>query len=598
MINEVMKYSLADNSKNEIIKKIDVALIGLGPHAKRIYLPYLKKRRIHLPLVVEVESKEEETKRILWESGFKKTQVLTLKDKDKDATHLPNYFKKQLEFVCKLYEITHMIVSTEPKAHNMYIEYALMHKISVLTDKPITVMKNMKTISQIEKVKKEYQRLNKLSIKNKTNCVVMCQRQYHKGYEYIKKLLKGIVNQYGIPITYVDIYHCDGAWEFPHDMEKENHPYKYGYGKLFHSGYHFIDFLSDLIKINNQLPTSKQIEQCEIYSNYLTPNDEANIINIKDYKRLFKNQKIPTYYEDVTTPEFNHYGEKNYYGLMEFKNKDNQTVMNVNLNLLHNGFSRRGWIETKNFYKENGRVRHERLNIQVGPLLNIQVHSYQSKEIKDRQDLNREEMSGGLEHFDIEIYRNVDIIGGKPYEKIKLGDLYTEKEKKNMLGYNELAREKLLSEFFKFNYEKGNLQNQALTIDILTNCAKGLVYVYKGEKHIEEIHNITKSAYIFEITQLKKYAIKYRGTKECIKMETFEGQKFSYGIIMNYIKEKKKYEVYLYIKDRNIVVSSLFNKLFQRKAIAILYYYILRKIMRLDSPYKIQYFLQHKKNTK
>ena len=33
-------------------KKISVALIGLGPHAKRIYINYFKKHNINLSLVV------------------------------------------------------------------------------------------------------------------------------------------------------------------------------------------------------------------------------------------------------------------------------------------------------------------------------------------------------------------------------------------------------------------------------------------------------------------------------------------------------------------------------------------------------------------
>ena len=36
----------------------------------------------------------------------------------------------------------------------------------------------------------------------------------------------------------------------PHDYDIENHPYKYGYGKLFHSGYHFIDLLAEFVKLN------------------------------------------------------------------------------------------------------------------------------------------------------------------------------------------------------------------------------------------------------------------------------------------------------------------------------------------------------------
>ena len=51
----------------------------------------------------------------------------------------------------------------------------------------------------------------------------MCQRQYHRGYEYVKDLLNKTVKKYKIPITYIDITHCDGNWEMPHDLLKENH---------------------------------------------------------------------------------------------------------------------------------------------------------------------------------------------------------------------------------------------------------------------------------------------------------------------------------------------------------------------------------------
>ena len=40
----------------------NVALIGLGPHAKRIYINYLKKHRINLALLVDIESKAKEIK--------------------------------------------------------------------------------------------------------------------------------------------------------------------------------------------------------------------------------------------------------------------------------------------------------------------------------------------------------------------------------------------------------------------------------------------------------------------------------------------------------------------------------------------------------
>ena len=57
-------------------------------------------------------------------------------------------------------------------------------------------------------------------------------------------------------------------------------------------------------------------------------------------------------------------------------------VTNITLNLIHNGFSRRSWLNSnmKDLYKGNGRVRHEYHNIEQGCLQNIQIHSYQSKD--------------------------------------------------------------------------------------------------------------------------------------------------------------------------------------------------------------------------
>jgi len=212
----------------------------------------------------------------------------------------------------------------------------------------------------------------------------------------------------------------------PHDLLKENHPYKYGYGKLFHSGYHFIDLLSDFIKINNNnLIGKKRITKGDVRSDCFTPNDEMAVFNIEDYKRIFAKQNIQEYYYQNLNPKFNKFGEKNYYGSLDFKNSHNQLLTHVNLNLLHYGFSRRAWIESKDYYKTNGRIRHESITLHIVPLMNIQIHSYQSKEIKDRLDCASEEEVGGLEHFDIDIYRNVGVIGGKAFERIKLGDLYS-----------------------------------------------------------------------------------------------------------------------------------------------------------------------------
>ena len=449
-----------------------VMLIGIGPHAKRIYISYFKKCRISLSVVLELESKYEVTRDYLDQNGFKKTKIWLLPDKYKDKQRLPKDYYNSLKKLCLDNNITYIILSSEPKAHNMYLSFAIENNINILSDKPITVRKNMTNLTNIKHIKRDYYKLLKKYKNSTSQCKIMCQRNCHKGYIYVQDLLKQTVTKYNVPITYIDIYHCDGNWEMIHDLDKENHPYKYGYGKLFHSGYHFIDLLADFIKINNSVDVSKRIVKCSLYGNIFTPDDECVVFNKKDYQRIFKINDLDNY-RNYRRKRFKNYGEKNFYSQLNFYNKDSKLITTANLNLLHYGFSRRGWFESRDYYKNNGRIRHERINIQVGTLLNVQIHSYQSKEIKDRNNLVDEIDVGGLEHFDIDIYRNVDIIGGKPFEKIRLYDLCDKNIiNHNFIGYNEMFREDLLNEFFNKKNNIADLKNHKLSIEILYNASK------------------------------------------------------------------------------------------------------------------------------
>lgn len=556
----------------------NVALVGIGPHAKRIYLNYFKKHKVNLALVIDLNSQRESIKKYLLENGFKNTRIFTIDDKYKDDEHLSEELSSNLLAVCNTLEITHLIISTEPKGHFMYLEFALKNNINVLTDKPITVSKNMTSLRSIEKVRKQYYEILELAKHSKGTCKVMCQRQYHRGYEKIKEVLTDVVDEYKMPITNIDIFHSDGAWEMPHDLEKENHPYKYGYGKLFHSGYHFIDLLSDFIKINDSLGGNKSIVSGEVYSKVFTPNDEMNILNIEDYKRLFKDQKIPEFYNENSNPNFNKYGEKDYHGLLTFYNKNGFPITTANLNLLHNGVSRRSWIESKDFYKSNGRIRHERINIEIGHLLNIQVHSYQSKEICDRTD--NEELVGGLEHFDIYFFNN-PLIDKEPFKEIHLGDMYSEKEKKEFLGYNELSREIFLTNFLNNKDCKGDIRDQALAIEILYSCAKGIHNHYNHKNKVEKIEVRNDYTYRYIAKRLKNYSNPFdkRFEKKDLKSNIHYKDSYTFYNFLKYIPEKNIYEVFISIDDSRDVAGSLLDKTFKNKCVAIIYYHILEYLL-------------------
>lgn len=586
-----MFYIIICSPKGDYIMQ-NVALIGLGPHAKRIYINYLKKTNTNLVLVVDLDSQRQSIRQFLDENGFSDTKIYTLSDTYRDFESLPEKESNKLLAICQTLEITHIIISTEPKSHFMFLEFALKNNINVLTDKPITVTKDMTNLKNIEKVRQQYYYLLELAKKSKSSCKIMCQRQYHRGYEKIKEILTEAVFKYKIPITNIDIFYSDGAWEMPHDMDKENHPYKYGYGELFHSGYHFIDLLSDFIKINDLLGENKKIVKGEVYSKVFTPDDEMNIITIEDYKRIFNNQELPEYYKKGVTPKFKKYGEKDYHGLMTFYNKDDFILTNVSLNLLHNGVSMRNWVETKDFYKNNGRIRHERINIEIGHLLNIQVHSYQSKEIKNRTD--EETAVGGLEHFDIYIFYN-PLIKNKPFEEIHLSDMYSEEEKKDILGFNELSRETFLKNFLHNLDCRGDIKDQAIGIEILYSCSKEVYNHYKNLNKVEKIKIRNENTHLYCAKRLQQYSNcenqDYEKQEICTNI--FYKSNYTFYEFMSYINDKSLYEVFISLDDSKNVAGCLLYKTFRNKFLAYIYFRILKFLVEKKSMFFIESLIEN-----
>ncbi len=60
--------------------KIKIILIGLGPHAKRIYMNLFKKYKIKLDIIVALESKRNEIIEYLKKNDFTSTKLFLLDD--------------------------------------------------------------------------------------------------------------------------------------------------------------------------------------------------------------------------------------------------------------------------------------------------------------------------------------------------------------------------------------------------------------------------------------------------------------------------------------------------------------------------------------
>lgn len=442
-------------------------LIGLGPHAKRIYMNLIKRNNINLVYIVDLKSNRDRIKNYL-EDNKLSMKTYYIDDKESYYHDLSQKVKMDLLKIIKKDNIKYCIISTEPKAHFSYAKFMMENNINVLMDKPITSpIDAINTIKGYKQVEKDYKKL--LSIYKKANCnfSIQCQRRFHPGYIYIKDMISEIIDRYNVPITYIDIYHSDGMWNMPNEFfTRENHPYKYGYGKLFHSGYHFIDIITWLLECNNNI--DNKINNVKVYTSVFRPNDFFTTINEKSYFKLFNTRCFDNIIENKSAVK--KFGELDLHTMIDFKCNDN-LITHCSLNLLQSGFSRRAWLVLpEDTYKSNGRVRHERVNVQIGPLFNVQIHSYQSDQVlknkKERYNI------GEMDNFDIYIFRNVELIGGKAFEKISISDLM---KNNNFLGNNEKARENCFQKFYSDEKGDADLIKHQQSILLLTKICESIV---------------------------------------------------------------------------------------------------------------------------
>ncbi|EGQ9293875.1 hypothetical protein ACSI5G_003995 [Vibrio vulnificus] len=479
----VAPYPFATELRDQsIAESVRVVLVGLGPHAKRIYMHYLAALGLQPALIIELESQKDCVEKYLDEKGLS-ADCLYISDSSKYQDTLSQLDAQRVFNEVARLGISHAIIATEPKAHLAYIRFFLKSNLMVLCDKPITATKDLATsISSAQKLTRDYDEIKQSIVDAQVeshHCVIQCQRRWHKGYLYIKRLLQQEIAKHSVPITSIELYHCDGMWNMPNEFFlRENHPYKYGYGKLMHSGYHFIDLLCWLLDENNHLDKAKP-DNAELYTATTNPYDYMGVVDNDMYKNLLGTEM----YKDIIAnrDRCKPFGEIDFNAIVQFKKSDS-VVTTATLNLIQNGFSRRSWARLpEDTYKGNGRVRHERINIQLGPLMNIQVHSYQSVEISERRDKFG---PGEVEHFDISVYRNTELIGGEPYQKIRLCDI-VDNDGSDFIGYNEMARKECIRAFLS------NEPSIASTIDehelpnkLLSKCYESIVLRSTGHNPV------------------------------------------------------------------------------------------------------------------
>src|SRR5690606_17520610 len=116
--------------------------------------------------------------------------------------------------------------------------------LKVIMDKPIVAIPNATTeptsasliLSQFNELREIYESNPASSV------VVLSQRRYHPAYNRIAEDLTENFSRTGVVPHYFYLMHSDGQLRLLNEIDDISyHGFNQGYGKISHSGYHFID---------------------------------------------------------------------------------------------------------------------------------------------------------------------------------------------------------------------------------------------------------------------------------------------------------------------------------------------------------------------
>ncbi|KAI5467139.1 hypothetical protein BGZ63DRAFT_398742 [Mariannaea sp. PMI_226] len=448
----------------------NVLLIGVGPFAKRIYIPRLKaleaSGRAKLVAAVDVFGNEASL-RIYGHDSCPTVEWLFV---PLFTRVMPPSVCKSLNGIIKRHQVSCVIISTEPLAHCAYGVWALEAGLNIVMDKPVsTRVGAVKCLEEGRGIAEDFQTLlqkyKALQIHRETCCIINSHRRFHLGFSKTAEIIQDVQDKTGCPVTSIRSVHCDGQWRLPSEIiHQEYHTYNQGYGKVSHSGYHTIDAVYQFLKAG--MGPTKAPDRVEVNASCLQPRGFLFQLNEQDYERVFgaKAYKAAAAFSQKELYEkTKDYGEMDAAVQMTFYHGQDAVAL-VNLDLQHIGFGRRAWLQPgQDLYKGNGRVRHETHEIKSGPFQTVIVNSRQSGDKHDnaaKGDAATEDSKLGSQgHFDIELFQNCEMLGTtKALQVLPLQDLVgSQLDLKH--GYSHAVKHAALDEMITFMEGKKSLHN-------------------------------------------------------------------------------------------------------------------------------------------
>lgn len=445
-------------------KQINIVLVGFGRHSMRTYWSFLELLQDHSSFsviaLVDLISSKEIINEFISKSPIKPETIIFLENNDR---------KSYLHAMAKL-DVLHaqkgvdkLIIATEPRAHSEYLEWALSHNIETLVEKPVTAFVDLNR--NLDNAKRIEQYVTEVATKDVDEKVsVQTQRRYCAAYAFAYSYVKKFIKEFKVPISFLSVHQEDGLWNSINEfLTEEAHPYKYGYGKLMHSGYHYIDLFCWFADLNKLANEEKWADELNLTTEIFRPIDLANQL------RSFSGLEHSYSQGEIDPPQT--LGEIDCYNSLQFK-KGNLTVLTGRIDMMQNSVSARAhFSDTYAGKHQSGACKYEETSIYIGPLLKLKVFT-----VGERGE------NAWEYHFKVEVQRNVAVVGGKELEVVDFKpECVTVHNSTRRWTPNQVARFRLFDAFLSGRENISKVKSHLVSNRLLSYMYQNITASQNGE---------------------------------------------------------------------------------------------------------------------
>lgn len=387
------------------MSKHNIIVIGLGPHAQAVQYHFLEEMAqtgypVRVKLLVELQDRKDDIENYFANKNLLPEEIVGLPVSDRNNPEINPTLLKKLEEIKG--ETDGLVLCTEPKAHKKYIVWALKNNIDVLADKPLTApIINEQGPKQIWQ---DYLDIEQALQKSKAHLNLLTNKRVQPAYQAVYQYVRDFVTEYNMPVTHIDMSDGGGVWPFPIEfLTRENHPYKYGYGILLHTGFHFVDLLLHYQSINHLIGFEE--DKINLHAFGTTPFDVLHQMPQKVYENLFPEENFTQEFNNIPLQDYKKYGCLDIISDLQFE-KNGAIITQASLNMLQNTLSSRANRPLpKDLYLKLGRLTQNYISIFCGPLFNVRLNYFQPDKLAP----------GECDYYIVEVCRNTALIGGESY---------------------------------------------------------------------------------------------------------------------------------------------------------------------------------------